>query len=101
MSKRLDPTIREASILAAAVKLSEKHGYSNITREMVAVAAKCSPALISAYYGSFEPLRSAVLRHAVVTSNLTILAQGLVARHRIALAAPQALKAKAAKLLIA
>jgi len=42
---------RKASILEAGAKLASKHGAANVTRRMVAKAAKVSEALVSSYMG--------------------------------------------------
>ena len=98
--KRMGPNTRRRAILAAATKLAMRHGYTNLTRESVAAEAKCSPATISVYYPVFNEVKRAVLRAAIVESNLTILAQGLAARDRAAMRAPEELKLRAVASLI-
>lgn len=95
--KRYDDTQQRIDqIIAAAVSLSEDFGYANITRDQVAEAAGCSPALVSRHMGSMDELRTAVVTEAVAQKNLNILAQALIERHPIAVAAPQELRRKAA-----
>lgn len=93
--KRLGAGTRRKAIIAAATKLAQRHGYTNITREAVAVEAACSPATVSVYFPLFGDVKRMVLKEAIATSNLTILAQGLAARDRVALRAPDELKKKA------
>lgn len=93
--KRQATKDRSAHVFKCAVKLMERHGYTRVSRSAIAESAECSPALVNVYFGTMGKLRAEVLRHAVRESNLTLLAQGIVARHRVALAAPAALKARA------
>ena len=94
-----DTSIRETQILDAAVKLSEKHGYSNVTREQVANAAGCSVGLVSRHMGTMENLRRSIVSAAISQENLIILAQALVNNHPKALRAPQELRHRAALML--
>lgn len=99
--KRRATLDRSEHVFKCAVKLMERHGYDRVSRELIAESAACSPALVNVYFGTMSKLRSEVLRHAVRESNLTLLAQGIVSRHRVALAAPAALKARAIQSLSA
>jgi AcrR family transcriptional regulator len=92
---RLTPTDRRAAILAAALTLAAERGLPAITRDGVAAAAGCSPALVSAYFYTVPELRNRVVEQAVACEQLRVLADGLVARHPAAIAAPAWLKAKA------
>lgn len=92
----------------AMVLLARRDGYVNVTRGMVAQAAGVSQASVSNYgrrritngdHPRGEPimprLRDALMRHAVETGDLTVLAQGIANRHAIALEAPEQLRAAA------
>jgi AcrR family transcriptional regulator len=94
-----DVTVRIDEILTAALKLSEKHGYSNITREQVATAARCSVGLVSKRMGTMDNLRRSIVSAAINQENLVILAQALVNNHPKALRAPQELRHRAAAVL--
>jgi len=94
-----DTSIRVAEILLAAVKLSEKYGYTNVTREQVAQGAKCSVGLVSKYMGTMDNMRRSIVSAAIAQENLTILAQALVNNHPKALRAPQELRHRAAAVL--
>jgi len=91
-----DTGIRKAQILDAAVTLSEKHGYTNITREQIATAAQCSVGLVSKHMGTMEVLRRAIVSAAIARENLHILAQALVNHHPKAMRAPLELRQRAA-----
>lgn len=49
---RTDAADRKKQILEAGAKLAAKHGHKNVTRRMVAIAAKVSEPLVSSYVGS-------------------------------------------------
>lgn len=55
---------RKALVLEAGAKLAAKYGSVNVSRQMVAVASKISPALVSHYMGSTDKARSAYARKA-------------------------------------
>lgn len=73
------PADRKAEILAAALRDARDVGYQQITRESVALRARCSPALISAYFGTMKRFRRAVMSAAVAQLDLEVIAQGLAA----------------------
>lgn len=68
---------RQTMILEAAVRLSEQHGYQQITRDAVAVEADSGYGSVNTHFSSMPALRRAVIGHAVKTENLIILAQFL------------------------
>jgi AcrR family transcriptional regulator len=92
---RLPPKDRTKILLDVATKLAAEHGWLGVTRQQIAHAADVSPALVSARLGTMENLRRSVMRHAIATEALPIIAEGLVARDRLALKAPQALRDRA------
>lgn len=92
---KLEARERTAQILAAALKLAAKDGYGRITREAIAAAAGVSPGLVTHHMGTMEQLRRDVMREAVRAECLPVIAQGLVARDRHALKAPDPLQKKA------
>lgn len=71
---------RVARILTAAVKLSAKEGYRTVTREAIANAAGVAPGLVSLYLGTRENWQRAIMREAIRTECLPVIAQGLVVR---------------------
>lgn len=64
MSKTMTGAERKASILEAGAKLASKHGAMNVTRRMVAKAAKVSEALVSTYMGGTDVAQRAYARKA-------------------------------------
>lgn len=90
--KRMHPADRKAEILAAALVSARRHGYRSVSRETIAERAGCSPALVSAYFGTMKRLRRAIMSAAVARGDLPVLAQGLVAGDAKARSAPDELK---------
>lgn len=97
---RLTRRARHDSILAAAVRLAETKGYTKVTRDDIALAAGCSPALVSEMFGTMVCLRRACMRAAIANEVLAVVAQGLAARDPHAMKAPLALRELAAASLV-
>jgi AcrR family transcriptional regulator len=98
--KRLPPEERRENILAAALDLSRRHGYTTVTREGIAEAAGCAPGLVSRYFGTMQQLRRAVMRAAVHQEVLEIVGQGLTGNDPHALKASEELKRRAMERVI-
>lgn len=82
-------------ILAVALKLAQQDGYRDVTRERVAGKAGISPALVSVRLGTMIEFRRKLMRFAIAQGCLSVIAQGLAARDRHAMRAPDELKQKA------
>jgi AcrR family transcriptional regulator len=100
MTKRLDPTVRRAEILDAALRMSRLHGYREATRNDIAVAARCSEALVSSYWGTMIQLRRAVVRRAIEIGDLGLIAQAIVANDPHVSKAPRDLREAAVASLL-
>lgn len=87
---------RHDEIMAAALRVSATVGYNRITRDDIALAAGCSPALVSDALGTMCSLRRALMRAAIARRVLPVVAQGLALRDPHALRAPAELRAAAA-----
>jgi len=87
-------------ILNAALKLAESEGFTNITRDGIAAAARVACGLVNYHYKTMDDLRDAMMRQAVSKSLLTVLAQGIVYGHPVALNAPGELKKQAMESLL-
>lgn len=83
------------ALLSAALKLAATKGYNRITRDEIAQAAGVSPALVSARLGTMDAMRRSVMRAAIRERVLPVVAQGIVARDKHALAADVELRRQA------
>lgn len=93
---RLHPDARKQQILLGAMVLAGKSGgFATITRAAVAKECGCAESLVSKYCGTMINFRREIMRAAIRTENLSILAQGLACGDRCAQKAPPALRQKA------
>lgn len=92
MRKRLDAQVRKADILDAALTLARVRGYNKITRAEIAQAAGCSASLPSAYFGTINKMRRAIMSAAVARRDIQVVAQGMYAGDSKARSAPEDLK---------
>lgn len=88
---------QRATILGAAVSLARRTGIDNLTRHKIAHAAETSAGSINYHFETMDGLRNVVMAYAVENQILEIIAQGIVAKHPVALHAPEALRKKAAR----
>jgi len=65
--------------MTAALNASKRIGYQKVTRHDIALEAGVSDNLVSNYWGTMTQLRRDIMRHAVRTEVLEVIAQGLVA----------------------
>lgn len=98
--KRLKPDARKEDILAAALPLAERHGYANLTRNQIADAAQVSGPVLNYHFGTMAQLRRDIMRHAIKSECLAVVAQGLSARDGQAQKAPEALRRRALDSLV-
>ena len=96
MTQRQQPIDRTRELLAVALRLAAAQGWRSITRDDIALAAKVSPALVSARLGTMEQMRRSVMRQAVATRCVPVVAQGLAMKDRQAMRADESLRAEAA-----
>ena len=96
---RLPAVDRKQQLIDAALPLAERYGFDSVSRTMVAAAARVSESLLSRYWTAPD-FQAALLEAAIQRENLTVLAQGLAARHPVAQAAPLELRQAAAASLI-
>lgn len=61
---RKDRAERKAELLDAGVKAAKRYGVKNVTRVMIANAAKVTDGLVSAYFGSLKKLHDTLTREA-------------------------------------
>ncbi|MEG1884863.1 MAG: TetR/AcrR family transcriptional regulator [Alistipes sp.] len=98
--KRVNPELRKDHVLNVALALSEVEGYSKVTRLQVADAAGVSTGTVSKHFGTMDQLRNDVVRRAVKTKNLKVIAQAIAAGDRHVKKIDVDLKAEALRCLI-
>ena len=90
--RRMSPAARYDEIISAAVRRSIDLGYNKISREDVALAAHCSPALVSQYLGTLTHMRRQIMRAAVTNEVLEVIAQGIVMGDKHAMRALESIR---------
>ena len=84
-------------ILKAAIKIASSQNFKAIPRDAVASLAKVANGAVNYHFGTVTGLKSEVMKHAVENEILTVIAEGLVDNHPVALTATAQLKEKAFK----
>lgn len=92
---RMMPKARRDEILDAALALAEERSHVEITREEISERAGVSVGLITHYFGTMPKLKRDVMRAAIRTEILPIIARGIVMGDPHALKAPPELKQRA------
>lgn len=98
---RLAPDVRKQQIFDVAMNLSRKHGYTKVTKSMIANACGVTEPLINAHFGTMVNLRRDVVRRAIAEGDVTIVGQALVARDRHVSKAPPDLRERAVRAVAA
>ena len=83
------------NILEAAYQLAQMDGWTNFKRDDVAEKAGVATGSVSHHFKTMNGLRDAVMRKAIQTECLSIVADGLAARNKYAQGAPEGLKREA------
>lgn len=97
--RRLSPDDRKAEILAAALTVAARMGFTAMRQKDIAEEAKCAYGAVTHYFNTMEQMRRAVMRAAIKQENIKIISQGLGCGDPHARKAPAELKQKAAALL--
>lgn len=92
MSKRMKPAARKNELIEAGLKLAQRKGFSKVTRDDIAAAVGVTGTAVQYHFNTMAQLRTAIMRRAVKTENLPVVAQGIVAMHPCAVRAPAELK---------
>lgn len=98
--KRLDPEDRKQQILLTAVEYSRINNYNTLTQYKVAEAVGCSPGLVINYFNSIANLQDRVVEFAISEEVLEVVAQGVVNKHPLALAASEDLKDRSLRIAL-
>jgi len=86
---------RKEDILAAALPLAERYGYDRISREQITTAAGVTGPVLNYHFGTMLQFRRDLMRYAVKSENLAVVAQGIAAKDPKALKAPKDLRHRA------
>lgn len=92
---RMKPEARKEDILAAALPLAVRHGYSRLTRQQIAAAAGVSGPVLNYHFGTMPQFRRDLMRYAIKEETLAVIAQGLTAGDQQARKASEALRRRA------
>lgn len=92
---RLQPEVRKTQLLDVALRLATQKGLASLRRDQIAQAAGVSPGLVTERLGTMIEMRRAIMRAAVKSEVLPLIAEGIVCKDRTALKAPAALRARA------
>jgi AcrR family transcriptional regulator len=95
MTQRMEAGDRKTQLLTAAIRLANENGWFKLTHVQVATATGTARSLVNAYFGNKAALKDAVMVEAVKNRNIAIVAEGLVYRNSVALAAPASLRKQA------
>lgn len=64
-------------ILQTAYKMAQRDGFASLTRDGVAAEAGVAMGSVNHHYGTMQSLRDAVMRQAVESEELDLIAQGI------------------------
>lgn len=78
MTKRMRPSERKQDLLAAGLKLAERHGYMNLTRDKVCEVAQVSGPVLNHYFQTMADYKRELLDFAVRVKCLRVIAHGIV-----------------------
>lgn len=91
---------KKQRILEFAVEMAESVGIQGLSRNPLAEALGIANGSVSYHFGAIENLRDAVVRHAIETENLIIIAKALGEAHPLAREVSCDLKKRALKTLL-
>lgn len=94
-NKRLDPEVRSNLIIEAGLKVASAQGWRAVTREAVAQEAQISPAMVNFRFSTMAQLHRSIMRKAIDSELLHVIAQGYVAGDPTALKIDDELKRRA------
>jgi len=95
VKRRTSAANRTEHILSVAMDVAERDGFAKLSRNTVAEECGISDSLIAYHFGTMPQFRRDIMRYAIKTERLGIIAEGLATRDVHALKAPEELKARA------
>ena len=77
MSKQLPRAARTAQLLEVALNTAERRGIWKMTRNEIAEGAGVTMALVTLYLGTMVQIQRSVIRHAIHTRRIPVIAEAL------------------------
>jgi len=99
-NKRTPTKVREEEILSAALDIAKASGLAAVSGKKIAAALGIGRTGVMHHIVSMHSLRQAVMRRAIKTEELDIIAQGLATGDPIAQEAPEELRRRAVEMLV-
>ena len=87
--------IKKHDVLLAAVELAAISGYLRVTRDAIADRAGVSMGSVTNYLGTIKQIRRAIVRHAIRTEHLVIIAHAIVNKDPLTNKVNKTLRARA------
>jgi AcrR family transcriptional regulator len=100
MNKRTPTKVRKEEILAAAIEIAKVSGLAAVSGKKIAAALGVGRTGVMYHIISMHDLRCDVMRIAIETEELAVIAQGLAVGDPIAQEAPEALRRRAVEMLV-
>jgi len=92
---RYGPAIRRGKVLAVALALAVKKGYTNLTRDEIAEACNISGGTLQHHFGTIAALRTALVLYALDKRCLPVIGQAVAAKDPAVAGTPLALRKRA------
>ena len=100
MTKRTLTAVRKDEILTAALEIAVASGLAAVSGNKIAAALGVRRPTVAYHITSMGELRRDVMREAVRTEALIVIAQGMAIGDAIALGAPEELRRRAVGVLV-
>jgi len=99
-NKRTPTKVRKEEILSAALDIAKTSGLAAVSGKKIAAALGVGRTGVMYHIVSMHKLRCDVMRQAIETEELAVIAQGLAAGDPMALGAPEDLRRRAVDTLV-
>jgi AcrR family transcriptional regulator len=89
------PRVKKHDLLVHALELAQVHGYNKVTRDGIADRSGVAMGTVTNQLGTMQQLRRSIVRHAIRTENLAIVAQAVALKDPLVKKIDQDLKQRA------
>jgi AcrR family transcriptional regulator len=86
---------KKQTLLNVAINLALTKGYTNVTRDEIAAKSGAAMGTVTNVLGTMAQVRRSIVRHAIRTEMLTIIAQAVIAKDKLIKKVDQDLKNRA------